>query len=189
MPSLTTTELTLLGLLAEQPRHGYELEEVISERGMREWTEIGFSSIYYVLGKLRHRGLVTEMGGSRSGPTARKVYGATPEGHAECARATEAMLSQVHAVFPALLVALANQPAITPDRLDTALKLRATALAERVEAVHEAADAHKDAPKFVRAIFDYSIGQLTAEQAWLTNYRTETREERGLCPPTTSNES
>jgi DNA-binding PadR family transcriptional regulator len=37
--------LTLLGLLAEKPRHGYELEEVIIARGMRDWTEIGFSSI------------------------------------------------------------------------------------------------------------------------------------------------
>ena len=47
---LTPAELTLLGLLAEKPRHGYELEEVIIARGMRDWTEIGFSSIYYLLG-------------------------------------------------------------------------------------------------------------------------------------------
>ena len=59
---LTPAELTLLGLLVEKPRHGYELEEVIAERGMREWTEIGFSSIYYLLTKLRDRGLIAETG-------------------------------------------------------------------------------------------------------------------------------
>ena len=45
---LTDSELLLLGLVAEMPRHGYELEQVIEQRGMREWTQIGFSSIYFV---------------------------------------------------------------------------------------------------------------------------------------------
>ncbi|NUS65813.1 MAG: PadR family transcriptional regulator, partial [Saccharothrix sp.] len=70
--------MTLLGLLVEQPRHGYELEEVITARGMREWTEIGFSSIYYLLGKLRDRGLVAEVDAPGSGRgKARKVFGPT----------------------------------------------------------------------------------------------------------------
>jgi len=38
--------------VAEQPKHGYQIEQDITTRGMREWTEIGFSSIYYVLNKL-----------------------------------------------------------------------------------------------------------------------------------------
>ncbi|QBJ94950.1 hypothetical protein ERC79_02460 [Rhodococcus sp. ABRD24] len=40
------------GLLAEQPRHGFDLEKVIDARGIRQWTDIGFSSIYRLLGKL-----------------------------------------------------------------------------------------------------------------------------------------
>ena len=32
---------------------------VIEDRGMREWTQIGFSSIYFVLGKLEKLSLVT----------------------------------------------------------------------------------------------------------------------------------
>ena len=59
MKDLTDAELLLLGLVAEMPRHGYELDQVIEERGMREWTQIGFSSIYFVLGKLQKLGLVT----------------------------------------------------------------------------------------------------------------------------------
>jgi DNA-binding PadR family transcriptional regulator len=47
-----------LTLVAERPRHGYEIERVIEERGMREWTEIGFSSIYYLLKKLEREGLI-----------------------------------------------------------------------------------------------------------------------------------
>ncbi|MCY7144283.1 PadR family transcriptional regulator, partial [Streptococcus gordonii] len=42
------TEELILGLLAEQPRHGYQIEKLIEDREMRRWTEVGFSSIYYV---------------------------------------------------------------------------------------------------------------------------------------------
>lgn len=65
---LTDAELVLLGLVAERPRHGYELEAVIADRGVREWTALGFSSIYYVLNKLESRGLVS----SERAPAARR---------------------------------------------------------------------------------------------------------------------
>jgi len=172
MADLTPAELTLLGLLVEQPRHGYEVEEVITARGMREWTEIGFSSIYYLLGRLRDRGLITEVDSSKGGRgKARRVYGPTPEGRAECARAAEAAIAEVRPVFPPVLVGLANQPVIPPDRLRAALATRADALATQAAAVRRTADAQRDAPDFVRALFDYSLAQLDAEQAWLSAYR------------------
>ncbi|GCD95881.1 GyrI-like domain-containing protein [Embleya hyalina] len=170
--SLTAAELTLLGLLVEQPRHGYELEEVISERGMREWTEIGFSSIYYLLNRLRERGLITPTDPTRAaGGKTRKVYTATPEGHRECAAAAEEAIAELHPVFPRILVGLANVPAIDRERLLSALDRRSRALAERVEHVRRAATADRDAPDFVRAIFDHALGQLSAEATWLADYR------------------
>ncbi|MGD8625667.1 MAG: helix-turn-helix transcriptional regulator, partial [Anaerolineae bacterium] len=48
---MTNAELAILTLVAEAPHHGYEIEQIIQERGMREWTEVGFSSIYYLLKK------------------------------------------------------------------------------------------------------------------------------------------
>jgi DNA-binding PadR family transcriptional regulator len=83
---MTNAELAVLSLVAEQPRHGYEIERVIEERGMREWTEIGFSSIYYLLKKLEREGLIEgQLAETGRGP-ARKVYRLTPAGH-EAARA------------------------------------------------------------------------------------------------------
>ena len=40
------TEELILGILAEQPHHGYQIEKLIIDRGMRKWTDVGFSSIY-----------------------------------------------------------------------------------------------------------------------------------------------
>ena len=56
---MTNAELAILSLIAERPRHGYDIEQVIEARGMREWTEIGFSSIYYLLKKLEKEGMIT----------------------------------------------------------------------------------------------------------------------------------
>jgi DNA-binding PadR family transcriptional regulator len=165
---LTPAELTLLGLLVEQPRHGYELDEVIRARGMREWTEIGFSSIYYLLGRLRDRGLITEVDPTRPvRGKGRRVYGPTAEGRRACARSVEAAVAEPRPVFPALLVGLANQPVIGPERLRAALDRRAAALTERIAAVSAARDARPGMPDFVRAVFDYALGQLAAEQQWL----------------------
>lgn len=168
---VTPAELTLLGLLAEKPRHGYELEEVIAERGMREWTEIGFSSIYYLLTKLRDRGLVEATGEPAHG-RARKVFAPTPEGLRVCAAAAEAAIADPRPVFPPVLVGLANQPVIPPERLRAALAARADALTAKIAEVRAAA-ARQQAPPFVRAIFDYSLTQLEAEQRWLTRYQGE----------------
>ncbi|MEX2144087.1 MAG: PadR family transcriptional regulator, partial [Anaerolineales bacterium] len=55
---MTNAELAILGLVVEAPRHGYEIEQLIESRGMRNWAEVGFSSIYYILGKLEARGWV-----------------------------------------------------------------------------------------------------------------------------------
>ncbi|MGW4115116.1 PadR family transcriptional regulator [Actinosynnema sp. NPDC004786] len=175
MPSeLTPAELTLLGLLVERPRHGYELEEVITARGMREWTEIGFSSIYYLLAKLRDRGLVAEVGEPGPGRgKARKVFGPTPEGRLACARAAEAAVAEPEPVFPRLLVGLANQPVIPPERLRAALDRRAAALTAKIAELRAAVAAQPHAPRFARAIFDYSLAQLEAERRWLSAYRTE----------------
>ena len=171
---LTPAELTLLGLLVEKPRHGYELDEVISTRGMREWTEIGFSSIYYLLTRLRDRGLITETGTPRPARgKARRVYRPTAEGRRACARSAEAAVAELRPVFPPILVGLANQPVIAPERLRAALDRRAAALTEKIAAIGAARDAEPDVPGFVRAIFGYALGQLAAEQQWLATYRAE----------------
>ena len=167
---LTSAELALLGLLAERPQHGYELEEVIVERGMREWTEIGFSSIYYVLARLHERGLVQQSASPSARGKPRKVFAPTQAGHRALADAAEAAVAQLAPVYP-LLLGLANQPAVAPHRFAAALAARADALAQRVAAVRAAAQAQPDVPDFVRAIFDFSLSQLTAEQRWLAEYQ------------------
>lgn len=54
---LNHTELIVLGLIAEEPSHAYNLNKKIEERNMRNWTNIGRSSIYRVMKKFEKKNL------------------------------------------------------------------------------------------------------------------------------------
>ena len=79
--TVTDAELAVMSLLAEKPMHGYQIEQIIEERGMREWTNIGFSSIYYILEKLRKIGWLKNVleSGEGKGP-ARQIFSLTNTG-------------------------------------------------------------------------------------------------------------
>ncbi len=55
---LNHREFVILGLIAEFPSHAYSINQRIDERGMREWTSIGKSSIYSDLNNLEKSKLV-----------------------------------------------------------------------------------------------------------------------------------
>jgi len=67
---------SLLGLLAEQPRTGYELTRLFDESLLNVWPA-SHSQIYPELAKLAADGLIRQ---TDSGPRGKKVYSITPEG-------------------------------------------------------------------------------------------------------------
>ncbi len=77
--SISNSAVIVLGLLAETPAHPYDLNKKLDERGYRNWTSIGFSSIYSILRGLEKEGLVEvreEVVESRT----RTIYLLTPLG-------------------------------------------------------------------------------------------------------------
>lgn len=177
---MTNAELAILSLLAEQARHGYALEETITARGMREWTEIGFSSIYYLLTKLQRAGLVeTASQAANVGNKARKVYRLTPAGYDACAASTREALAHPHPSYPSILLGLANLPLLPPGEAKAALATRADLLARRLDEVERQQARQAPLPLHVDAIFRYSIAQLNAELGWLQDTIKETEKDMG----------
>src|SRR3954471_2131483 len=129
--ALTDGELTLLGLLVEQPRHGYDLEKVIEERGVRAWTALGFSSIYYVLDKLAKRGLDEPVSAPASAKS-RVVFRTTTTGRELCATATREALEPLTPVHARVLVAMANSPGLPDADVTAGLTRRLDALRARL---------------------------------------------------------
>ena len=58
MENLSHKQFVVLGLIAETPSHAYSINQRIEERGMRDWTAIGKSSIYRIMIELENTKLV-----------------------------------------------------------------------------------------------------------------------------------
>lgn len=57
---INNVELTLLEIIREKSNtSGYEIRKIIEERGYREWANIGKTSIYVGIKKLKEKGLIT----------------------------------------------------------------------------------------------------------------------------------
>jgi DNA-binding PadR family transcriptional regulator len=176
---MTNAELAILTLVAERPRHGYEIEQVIEERGMREWTEVGFSSIYYLLKKLERDGVIeSRLEEAQRGP-ARKVYHLTLAGGEALQSGILQALSAPQRSFPSLLLGLCSLPAVpAPQAMDALHKYHAD-LIERQAQLQEKRSSQQPLPYFVDALFTYSLALLEAEIQWMDNFITRLEEEHG----------
>ncbi len=80
MHRISNIESVVLGLICEKPLYGYEIDKIIDERNMRNWTEIAFSSVYYVLKKLEKKKLIIGKIKSVKGKPSQKIFSVTPDG-------------------------------------------------------------------------------------------------------------
>lgn len=165
MRHLTDAELLVLGLLAEMPRHGYELEQVIEQRAMREWAQIGFSSIYFVLGKLEQAGLITAERPSRA--KARKVFHLTRAGRDALAEQSAEALRTVRPAYSSVLLGMAHWPVLGRTEALAALEERQKVLAAESERLSALQVALQPLPDYVEALFDYALAQLGADAGWV----------------------
>ena len=163
---LTPAELVILGLIIERPQHGYDLEQVIDRRGIRQWTEIGFSSIYYVLAKLERRGLV-QTPAAQAAARSRRVFRATTAGREIAARSALALIRQLRPVPHSLLVGVSNLALLSEREYAQALRERLAQVEARIAAVRQAESAQAPLALPAREVFSYSLSLLEAERSWL----------------------
>lgn len=79
--ALTNSEVALLGLLSEKPKHAWQIERDVEHRSMRSWTDLSQSTIYRQLTSLHKAGFVASEQDVVDG-RARKVYSLTDAGRA-----------------------------------------------------------------------------------------------------------
>ena len=168
---MTNAEIAILSLIAERPRHGYEIEGVIEERGMRDWTEVGFSSIYYLLKKLEGEGYIkARLEKPQGRGPARKVYHITQAGREAWYAASLGALSEPHNCYPLIQLGLANMPGLPKQEAMDALRQYKDRLVERREYVRSRAEAQRPMPGHVEAMFDFSLTMIEAERKWISRF-------------------
>lgn len=174
---LTDAELTVLGLLAERPRHGYDLDRVIEERGVRVWTSLGFSSIYYLLDRLAGRGLIeaaTQGGGRR-----RAIFRLTTAGYELLTAQSADALDSLTPVRARVLIGMANSPGLEPGEVTLRLRRRVDLLNEELVRLRQRRAEQEPLPEHVQAIFDYGEALILADLGWAEQLLRRTTTTRG----------
>ena len=117
MEVLGHKQFVILGLVAETPSHAYSINQRIEERGMRNWTAIGKSSIYRIMIELENTKLI-EYYEEDVDNRKRKVYTITDYG-------TKVLKEKVYNVIKGFVgkndedfyVAFSMLPLFSPDEL------------------------------------------------------------------------
>ena len=154
-------DIVVLSLLAEQPRHGYDLDRTIEQRGYRQWTSLAFSSVYYLLKRLSERGLLEPDEGSQG---RRTVFRVTEAGRRELRQAAGERVLAPAPPSAGVLPALNAYSRLDDPALAALLARRAEALLGRLDELR-ALRAQVD-EEHALAIFDYEILRQEADLTW-----------------------
>lgn len=177
---ISDLEASVLGLVCERFRYGYEIEKIIEERNMRNWTDIAFSSIYYVLKKLERAGLITSKSESAGGRS-RKVYDVTEEGRREISEKVRHLLSN-HGGFKSTFdLGIGFMGLLEDGDPIEALEAYLVSLEER--RVHYEGRLkvieRSDWPYHIRALCTRPLALLDAEEEWSLAFIKELKDYHG----------
>jgi DNA-binding PadR family transcriptional regulator len=175
---LTTPDLVILSLLAERPRHGYEVNATLEERKIREWAAVSRPQIYYSLDKLTRLKLirVTTHDTPSAGPE-KRVFETTAAGRERLADALEAKHWVQGQTHPPFLAWLALSWQARPRSFQRQLKARHEFLTKKLSAAKETLEdvlAEVGHP-YHEAVWmlQLTIDKIELELAWLTRVARE----------------
>lgn len=169
---MTDAELTILCLVAERPQFGYEIQQTIDDRGLREWLTIGFASIYYILNKLERQTLISSEIRSDGKSPSHKMYRLTDAGRGVLQTAISDLLRQPRAFGTGFELGLANLRVLNPRQVFKVLSDHRGDLKRRLEAVTTSWARHQqedsaEATEHIQALYTHSMALMQAELEWL----------------------
>jgi DNA-binding PadR family transcriptional regulator len=116
--AMTDAELAILTLLNDGIQTDHALHAEIDSRGLRRWTAIGVSSMYYILEKLVKQGLVEAIHDHRP----ERAWRITQAGAGVLQTAIADLLSTPHTAQRGIEMGLANLHVLRPTQIHTALE-------------------------------------------------------------------
>ena len=182
MPRISDLEAAILGRLYEEPQYGYQLEKTIEGWGMRNWTQIGFSSIYYVLKKLEKKELVKSKLEKVEGKPSRKVFTITDLGRNTMKEKLVDLISWNKKLINPFDLGLAYLNYLEPQKVVECLENYLESAQGRIKFLESSVKMQEelDAPYYVVALFSRPLTSLKTEIEWVKKFIEKIKKEENL---------
>lgn len=186
--AMTTADLVLLSLLAEQPMHGYQANRELERREIRDWAAISRPQVYYSLEKLARLGFLREVQkGAASGGPEKQSFIATRRGLAALADALESEDWCTQRERPPFLTWLALSWQARAGIFETQLQKREKFLTQELareretlrRVLEEVGHPYHEAVWMLNLI----VAQIETEVRWLAKLRKEFHRRRRALHP------
>lgn len=171
--SITTPDLVVLSLLAERPFHGYELNQELEWREVRDWAGISRPQVYYSLSKLAKAQLIQAHpfdAREPAGGPEREVYAITQKGGEALRQALDSPEWAEQRVPPPFLTWMALSTHAAPESIPVQFARRRAFLERELakeRATLEGFEGDSYAVRCARAMVGLTIAQFELELAWL----------------------
>lgn len=181
--NLNHREFVVLGLIAEFPSHAYSINHRIDERGMRDWTSIGKSSIYSDLNNLKAYGLV-ESYREEVDNRIRKVYKITEYGYVILKKKTYKVINDfIGKNDENFYVAFSMLPMLTQKEQTEAITNSINKIKKNIKGLESMLEINSHMPLNVRGLFVHPIKILEIDIEFLNWVLEEIKKGGGKVDP------
>ncbi len=177
---MTQIEIVLLALLYEEDCYGYEIEAVIEKRKMRNWTKIGFSTIYNSLNNLEKKGWIGSRYEAEYGSPARKIYFIKDAFNETVLETIRKTLHSPQRLYSEFSIGLAFSHFLTKEEVYECLIKYRESLQKRREAILQSYTEQLMIHNIihVKALFTYPLRLIEAEVEWINDLLDEIKEDK-----------
>lgn len=178
---MTQIEIILLALLYEKDRYGYEIESVVEERKMRNWTKIGFSSIYNSLKNLEKKGWIGSRYEEEYGSPARKVYFIKDDFREPVRETIKKILHAPQRVYSEFSIGLAFSHFLTEEEVYECLIKYRESLEKRRQIILQNYSEQQSIIQnitHIKALFTHPLKLIEAEVEWINDLLNEIKEDQ-----------
>jgi len=182
MVRISDLEVAILGLIYEKPQYGYQLEKTIEGWGMRNWTQIGFSSIYYVLKKLEKKELVTSKLEKVEGKPSRKVFTITDLGRKTMKEKLIDLISWNKKIISPFDLGIAYLNYLKPQEVIDGLENYLKSAEGRIKFLESSVKVQEElkSPYYVVALFNRPLLNLKTEIGWVKQFIEKIKTEENI---------
>jgi len=164
---MTNSEITILGILKEQPVHAYQLEQLLKDKKLKNKVDLAFSSIYSVLKKLEKKDFVKSVVERIPKHADKRIYHITEHGEQELVDSLKQALTKPETRKSSFELCLHFSNLIPNSELKVILKMYEAELTRMIQNQIKEITTLKTDDQVKRALYNRSLKLWQAEKQWL----------------------